>query len=306
MDIVSKINELKKQRGAIILAHYYQNSEIQDIADFIGDSFELARKAKETSAQVIIFCGVHFMAESAKILSPNKTVLLPAPDAGCPMADMVDAEKVRELRRQYPNAAFVCYVNTSAEVKAECDVCCTSSNAALICSSVPQNEIVFLPDENLGNFVSKQVNKKFILYKGFCATHIRVVSGDIEQARNVMSNTKILVHPECKPELVEQADFAGSTAQILNYVKNSNEKQFIIGTEQGILHQLKKQNPDKKFFILSQKLVCQNMKKTTLEDVLNALENNEFEINLSQDIIDRAIKSLDKMLEIVANSQKSK
>ncbi|HOV69710.1 MAG TPA: quinolinate synthase NadA [Clostridia bacterium] len=306
MDIASRINELKKRSNAIILAHYYQNAEIQDIADFIGDSFELARKARDTGASTIVFCGVHFMAESAKILSPDKTVLLPAPDAGCPMADMADEEAVRALRRQHKDAAFVCYVNTSAAVKAECDVCCTSSNAALICSSVPQKEIVFLPDENLGDFVASRVkDKRFILYKGFCATHSRVTVDDFKRAREAMPDAEILVHPECRPEVVKLAGFAGSTAQIINYIKQSPNKAFIIGTEQGILHQLKKQNPDKQFYILSPKLICPNMKKTTLNDVLNSLEHpNQFEINIDPQVMERARKSLEKMLELVRQNSK--
>ena len=299
LDTIERIKELKKQRNAVILAHYYQVPEIQDIADFVGDSFDLSRRASMVENDVIVFCGVHFMAESAKILNPNKTVLLPARDAGCPMADMVNKDDVLALRRQYPDAAVVCYVNSSAEVKAVSDICCTSSNAVKVVKSLPNKRIIFVPDENLGNFVAKQVpEKELILYNGYCVTHKRVTVQDLEATKNAMPNTLVLVHPECTPEVVEKADFAGSTAQIIDYVKKSDANSFIIGTEQGILHKLQKDNPNKRFYILSPKLICPNMKKTTLKELLTSLEDMVFEIKLDSNLISQAHKSLERMLQI--------
>ena len=296
---IERIKELKRQRNAVILAHYYQVPEIQDIADFVGDSFDLSRRASMVGNDVIVFCGVHFMAESAKILNPNKTVLLPARDAGCPMADMVNREDVLALREQYPDAAVVCYVNSSAEVKAVSDICCTSSNAVKVVKSIPNKRIIFVPDENLGNFVAKQVpEKEIILYNGYCVTHKRVTVQDLEATKNAMPNTLVLVHPECTPEVVERADFAGSTAQIIDFVKKSDANNFIIGTEQGILHKLQKDNPNKRFYILSPKLICPNMKKTTLKELLTSLEDMVFEIKLDSNLISQAHKSLERMLQI--------
>jgi quinolinate synthase len=299
-NIIDEINKLRIEKDAYILAHLYQSAEIQAVADYVGDSFELAKKAKEVDNKIIVFCGVHFMAESAKILNPNKKVLLPVLTAGCPMADMVSAEDVVELKKQYPNAAVVCYVNTSAAVKAECDVCCTSSNAVKIVNALPQKQIIFVPDENLGSFVAKKCkDKEIILFKGHCIVHKRVLADEITAAREAHPNVKILVHPECTPEVVSLADFAGSTAQILEYVRNSTDNEFIIGTEQGILYPLEKQNPTKKFYMLSPKLLCVNMKKTHLEDLLRCLQNEEFEITLSEETIKRAEKSLNNMMNIV-------
>lgn len=298
-EIIEKIKALKKEKDAIILAHLYQSEEIQQIADFVGDSFELSKKAKEVTNSVIVFCGVHFMAESAKILNPQKTVLLPVLDANCPMADMVSAEDVKALRGKYPKAAFVCYVNTSASVKAECDVCCTSSNAVKIVNALPNKQIVFIPDENLGCFVAQQVkDKEIILYSGYCIVHKRVTTDDLKSVKKAHPNAKILVHPECIDEVVKLADFAGSTAQILNFVKNSNDNEFIIGTEQGILYPLQEQNKNKTFYLLTPKLLCVNMKKTHLEDVLRCLETDTYEISLSEETINKAKKSLEKMMEL--------
>ena len=298
---IQRINELKKEKNAVILAHLYQRPEIQEIADFVGDSFELAQKAKQTNADIIIFCGVHFMAESAKILNPQKTVLLPVLDAGCPMANMVGAEDVIMLKKKYPDAAVVCYINTSAAVKAECDVCCTSSNAVKIIKALPQKQIIFVPDENLGAYAAKSIpEKEIILFKGYCIVHKRVIYDDVDKAREGRPQALVAVHPECTPEVVEKADFVGSTAQIINYVKKSDNKEFIIGTEQGILHRLTNDNPDKRFYLLSNKLICANMKKTYLRDVLHCLETNMHEINLSEDVINKAAVSLNKMIEIVS------
>ncbi|MBZ4645495.1 MAG: nadA [Clostridia bacterium] len=298
-EIINRIECLKRQKNAVILAHNYQIPEVQDIADFVGDSFALSKKAKEMTCDIIVFCGVHFMAESAKILSPEKTVLLPARDAGCPMAEMITAEDVAELRKQYPDAAVICYVNSSAEVKAVSDICCTSSNALKVVRSVPNRRIIFIPDENLGNYVAQQVpDKEIILFNGFCTTHKRVKVDEVDAAKRVLPDAKLLIHPECTPEVVKKADFVGSTAQIIDYATNSDDKEFIIGTEQGIMHWLQKNNPGKKFYLLSQKLICPNMKKTTLKEVLNSLENMTYEIKLSQEEISRAYSSLNKMLNV--------
>lgn len=297
--ITEQIQELKKQRNAVILAHYYQQAEVQDMADFVGDSFDLSRRASTVEADVIVFCGVYFMAESAKILNPARTVLLPVLAAGCPMADMVTPEDVRELRGKYPDAAVVCYVNSSAAVKAECDVCCTSSNAVKIVKSLPQRRIVFVPDRNLGHFVSRFVPEKEIIpFAGFCPTHERVNAEDVAAARAARPRALVLVHPECPRAVVDAADFAGSTAQILQYAAESGAQEFIIGTEQGILHQLTKRNPDKKFYLLSPRLFCVNMKKTTPEDVLAALQMNINQIEVDQDVADRARGCLQRMLQL--------
>ena len=265
----------------------------------MGDSFALSRRARDTNADIIVFCGVHFMAESAKILSPQKTVLLPAKDAGCPMADMINEQQVKDLRAQHPDAAVVCYVNTSAAVKAESDICCTSSNAVKVAKSVPNKRIVFIPDKNLGNYIAQRVpEKEFILFDGFCPTHERVTLKDAKAAKKAFPNALMLVHPECSPKIISEADFVGSTSAIIDYATKSQYKDFLIGTEQGVLHPLKKKNPCKNFYILSPKMICPNMKKTTLNDLLNSLENMTHEITLSEEEIDRAYKSLDKMLNI--------
>lgn len=302
--VVERIVELKQKHNAIILAHYYQIPEIQEIADMVGDSYGLSKKCAETDADVIVFCGVEFMAESAKLLSPQKTVLLPNMGAGCPMADMVTAEDVIKLRQQYPDAAIVCYVNTSAEVKAECDVCCTSSNAVKIVNSLENNQIVFLPDKNLGRFVAEQVSdKEIITINGFCIVHNRITANDVKDTKTRYPEAPFLVHPECPDEVVELADFVGSTAQILQKASDIDDKVIIIGTEEGILHKLKEQNPNKKFVVVSDFFVCRNMKKTTMDDLLNALEgletgSKENTIELDEDIMKRAKASLNRMLEL--------
>jgi quinolinate synthase len=299
MKIQEEISKLKHEKNAVILAHIYQDGAVQDIADITGDSLELSRRAAEVKSDVIVFCGVRFMAESAKILNPDKTVLLPVIDAGCPMADMVTAEDVIAHRREHPDAAVVCYVNSSAETKAECDICCTSSNAVKVVKSLKEKKVIFVPDENLGSYVAAQVpEKEIILHKGYCIVHKRVLEDEVKKAKGARPNAKLLVHPECTPDVVAQADFVGSTAQIINYVRNSEDKEFIISTEMGILHPLKKENPDKDFYIASPKLVCTNMKKTHIEDVLRSLQNMENEIILEDDLIKRAKSSLDRMLQV--------
>ena len=298
-NLTEEIQRLKKERNAIILAHNYQVPEVQDVADVVGDSYSLSQHAAETDSDVIVFCGVHFMAESAKILSPNKTVLLPVRDAGCPMADMVTAPKLREMKAKYPDAAVVCYVNSSAEVKAESDVCCTSSNALKVVESLENKQVIFVPDKNLGSYIASKVkNKEIILWKGFCITHKRVKVEEVQKIRQLHPNAKILMHPECEPEVQKLADFLGSTSAIIKYAGEIPEKDIIIGTEEGILHLLKKQNPDKNFYLLSTGLICTNMKKTRLEDVHSALLNMQHEIHVDEDIRIKALKSLERMLKI--------
>ena len=297
--IVSEIKRLKREKNAVILAHNYQIPEIQDIADIVGDSLKLSQEAAKTDADIIVFCGVHFMAESAKILSPTKKVLLPAIDAGCPMADMITAEKLRDYKNENPGTTVVCYVNSSAEVKAECDVCCTSSNALKIVESLESDKILFAPDRNLGNYINQKLpNKKMELWNGFCITHERVKSEEVQMVRNKKPGVQVVVHPECNPTVVELADFVGSTSQILEHIRNSEDKEFIVGTEMGILHTLRKENLYKKFTLLSPSLICYNMKKTSLEDVLHVLKTEENEICVDEAIREKAYHSLNKMLEL--------
>lgn len=297
-EIVNKLNELKKKHNAIILAHNYQIDEVQDVADYVGDSFGLSQIAAETDADVIVFCGVHFMAESAKILSPDKKVILPVLDAGCPMAEMVDVEGLKALKAKHPGVPVVTYVNSSAAVKAESDICCTSSNAVEVVESLDSDTIIFTPDQNLGSFIDAQTDKKVILWEGYCITHHRVSPDDVKAVREAHPDALVVVHPETRPEVVALADHADSTAGILRFIKESDHKKFIVGTEMGILHRLKNENPDKEFYILTPKLVCTNMKKTNLNHVVEALENLGPEITVPEDIRLRAKRSLERMLEI--------
>jgi len=297
--IVSEIKRLKKEKNAVILAHNYQIPEIQDIADIVGDSLRLSQEAAKTDADIIVFCGVHFMAESAKILSPDKKVLLPAIDAGCPMADMITGESLREYKEKNPNATVVCYVNSSAEVKAECDVCCTSSNALKIVESLDSDQILFAPDKNLGSYINDQLkDKQMELWNGFCITHERVKEEEIKLVKNKKAGVQVVVHPECNPLVVKHADFVGSTSQILEHIRNSDDKEFIIGTEMGILHTLRKENLYKKFTLLSPALICYNMKKTSLEDVYHVLKTEENEILVEESVRQKAFTSLNRMLEL--------
>lgn len=297
--IIDEINRLKKEKNAIILAHNYQIPEIQEIADIVGDSLALSKAASEIDEDVIVFCGVHFMAETAKILSPNKKVLLPAKDAGCPMADMVTADKLREYKKNHPDTTIVCYVNSSAEVKAECDVSCTSSNALKIIESIDADKILFVPDKNLGGYIKNKVKDKEIeLWPGFCITHHRVKESEVIKVKELHPDALLLVHPECNEDVVKHADFIGSTSQIIDFAHNSDNKKFIIGTEMGVMHKLKKDNKDKKFFLLSPGLLCFNMKKTALEDVLDALKYDQYEINVDEEIREKSLVSLNRMLEL--------
>lgn len=297
-ELAAEIKNLKETKKAIILAHYYQRPEIQDIADFVGDSLQLSQLAAETDAEVIVFCGVHFMAESAAILSPDKVVLLPEQKAGCPMAEMVDAHSLREKKKALPGAKVVCYVNSSAEVKAECDICCTSSNAAKIVQALPEGDILFIPDANLGKYVSELTGRKLHLWPGYCNTHDRLRSSDIERARSEHPEAKLIVHPECREEVWKAADYVGSTAGLIAFARKSAAKEFIVGTEAGILHQLHKYCPDKKFYLASESLVCPNMKSTTLAKVRDALRDMTPRITVPESISAQARNALDAMLEL--------
>lgn len=298
-DIKDKLMQLKEEKNALILAHYYQDSEIQDIADFVGDSFELAKKAKEAKEDVIVFCGVHFMAEGAKILNPEKTVLLPVKDAGCPMADMATADDVIKLKEKHPDAAVVSYVNSTSEVKAVSDICCTSSSAVKVVNALENKKIIFVPDENLGQYVGQQIkDKEIIPFQGYCPVHRNVSASDVEEARKAQPDALLLVHPECTSEVIEKADFVGSTSQIINYALASENKDFLIGTEIGVVDYLNKKTKNKNFYLLSPKMVCVNMKKTSLNDVVHALEKGENEIHMRQDAINKAYNSLNKMMNL--------
>jgi quinolinate synthase len=299
MELTEKINRLKKERNAVILAHNYQIPEVQDIADYVGDSLGLSIQASKTYADVIVFCGVYFMAETAKILSPDKIVLIPDRNAGCPMADMITAEDLRRLKAEHPGAKVLCYVNTSAEVKAECDVCCTSGNAEKVVREAfnKDDEIIFAPDQYLAHYVSKKVIREFIKWKGFCPTHLKILPEDIERERKLHHGVEIIVHPECRAEVTDVADKVLSTEGMIRYATETPAKEFIIGTETGILHRLKKENPDKIFYPLCERAVCPNMKLTTLEKVLWSIEDMKDEVTVSCDIITKARKSLDVMLK---------
>jgi len=295
--MILEIGRMKKERDAVIVAHSYQIGEVQEIADLVGDSFALARYCAKSPAATIVFCGVHFMAESAKILSPEKTVLLPEIHAGCPMADMVTAETLQKRKAELPGVKVVCYINTSAEVKAECDVCCTSSNAVDVIRSISEKDILFVPDRNLGSWVAKQVpEKNIILWDGYCITHHRIRKEEVLKMRELHPDAILLVHPECKEEIVVLADFVGSTKQIIDYAKNSPAEKFIIGTEMGVLHQLQKDSPGKKFYLMSPGLICPNMKKTTLTSVYEALRDGKYDITVPEDIRLKAKVCLDRML----------
>jgi quinolinate synthase len=298
-EIQQEILRLKEEKQAVILAHYYQVPEVQDIADHVGDSFALSKLAAGLPQPLIVFCGVSFMAETAKILSPEKTVLHPAPEAGCPMADMVTAADVVQLRDQHPDAAVVSYVNSSTEVKALSDICCTSANAEKIIRSLPNKKIIFVPDENLGAYAAARIpEKQFILFNGFCPVHEEVMVIDVKLAREENPDALLVVHPECRPEVVALADFVGSTGQMISFISNSNHNRFIVGTETGILHPLKKNNPGKVFTSLTTSFVCPNMKKTSLHHVLRSLQNMYRPVEIDSTLMNQARLPLTRMLEV--------
>ncbi|MFA7229915.1 MAG: quinolinate synthase NadA [Victivallaceae bacterium] len=298
-EMMDRINQLRKKRNAVILAHNYVLGEVQDVADFVGDSLELSIKAKDVTADVIVFCGVKFMAETAKILSPSKTVLHPVAAAGCPMADMADVEKLKKLKALHPGAVTVCYVNSTAEVKTEVDICCTSANAAKIIGAIPpEKEIIFLPDKNLGANVARELGRKLLLWPGFCPTHMRISAEMIKRKKLEFPDAVVMAHPECTPEVVAVADVSLSTGGMLRFARETAARQIIVGTEQGIIHRLQKENPDKMFIPVSEQAVCPNMKLIELSDVLRSLENMETEIILPVDIIEKAKGSIVRMLEM--------
>lgn len=302
--MIAEINRLKKEHDAVILAHNYQVGDIQDVADIVGDSFKLSLEASKTHKRTIVFCGVHFMAESAKILSPDKTVLIPDKNAGCPMADTITADQLREWKKDYPGVPVVMYVNSTAEVKAESDVCCTSSNALSVIEAIDSDKILFGPDRNLGDFIAKQIpNKELIRWNGYCIVHEQVKEKSVEEMRAKHPGVRILAHPELNPAVLINADFIGSTSQILEHARKSSDKEFIIATENGILHTLQKENPHKKFYLLTDCLECKNMKKITLDNLYNCMLNGytdreKYQVELDENTRLNALNSLKRMLEI--------
>ena len=296
--IQEEILRLKEERHAIILAHNYQPGEVQDIADLTGDSLELSRAAATMEGDIIVFCGVDFMAETAAVISPGKMVLLPAQDACCPMAEMITADELKLVKSRYPDASVVCYVNTTAEVKAESDICCTSSNAVNVVNSVKEDRVLFVPDRNLGLYVQRFTKKEILPWEGFCIVHDRITPDQVNKARALHPGAVILVHPECRPEVIDLADHVASTSGIIRHVCNSVEKEFIIGTEIGILHRLDRECPTKKCFPLSQAAVCRNMKKTDLKKVRDALISLQPRITVPEKIADRAREAIERMLAL--------
>ena len=297
--LLGKIEVFQARRNAVILAHNYQLGEIQDVADFVGDSLELSRKAAETTADTIVFCGVHFMAETAKILSPEKTVLLPDLQAGCPMADMLTVEQLREFKAQYPGRPVVAYVNTSAAVKAEVDICCTSANAIKVIEALDADEILFVPDKCLADYAQSKTSKKIIPYPGYCPTHLRILPEHILKEKDLHPKALVLAHPECSRGVIQLADEVCSTSGMLRFARESSAQEFIIGTEEGIIHRLLKENPEKKFYSPTVLAICPNMKLITLEKLAWSLEDNQYPIELPSDIIDKARHAIQRMLEIV-------
>ena len=298
--LVEKIKRLKKEKNAIVLAHCYQNVEIDEVADFVGDSLYLSRMAKDTDADIIVFAGVSFMAETAKLLSPNKKVLLPRTESGCFMADMINLDSLREFKAQHPNIPVVCYVNSTAAIKAECDICCTSSNALDIVRNMKVPEVLFVPDTYLGKWVEAQLDGvKVTTFNGFCPTHLRITPKDMEDARTKFPNAKILAHPECHFKVSALADYVGSTKAIMDYVANSSDKEFVIATEKGVVDRLTRDYKDKKFHLIKDTIVCQNMKWNTLDDIYNSLLNETHEIFLDETISEKAMACINRMWEKV-------
>ena len=296
MNIVEEIDELKKEKKAIILDHNYQRPEIQDIADFFGDSLGLAKQAAETKARIIVFCGVRFMAETAKILSPGKMVLLPRKEAGCPMADMITAEDLRRLKKNYPDAKVVSYVNTNADVKAESDICCTSANAVKVVKNISAKRIIFTPDKNLAGYCQRFVDKEIIPWNGYCYVHEKIREEEVCLAKEKLPDALLLVHPECKPSVIDLADEVLSTSGMVSFAKKSDKKKFLIGTEEGLIYRLKKENPEKEFYAAGTAKMCLNMKLTTLKDVYLSLKEERYAIELPEGIIKSAGKTLTAML----------
>jgi len=295
-DITEKIIKLKKEKNAVILVHNYQRPEVQDVADSLGDSLGLAREAAKTDARIIVFCGVRFMAETAKILSPEKMVIIPRKDAGCPMADMITAEDLRILKEKYPDAKVVSYVNTNADVKAESDICCTSANAVEVVTNVKAERIIFTPDKNLAAYCERFVDKEIIPWNGYCYVHEKIREEEVRLAKEKFPDALLLVHPECNPSVIDLADEVLSTSGMLNFAKKSDKKRFLIGTEEGLIYRLKKENPGKEFYTAGTAKMCRNMKLTTLNDAYLSLKEERYAIELPKGIIKSAGKTLTAML----------
>jgi quinolinate synthase len=296
-ELLEKISALRKKRNAVILVHNYQLGEVQDIADFVGDSLELSQNAAKTGADVIVFCGVHFMAETASILCPDKVVLLPDINAGCPMADMITAERLRAKKKEHPQAVVVCYINSSAAVKAESDICCTSANAVEVVESLDAREILFIPDQYLGHYVSARTGRKMILWPGFCPTHVRIRPERIRELRQEYPQAKVVVHPECRPDVIALADEVASTSGMCRYARRDEVGEMVVGTEVGLIHRLRKENPGKRFIPVSEQAICPNMKLITLEKVLWSLEEMSPEVKVPEKIRLKAIAAVDRMLQ---------
>jgi len=296
--LIEETLSLKRQKNAVILAHNYQLGEVQDIADFVGDSLELSQNAAKSEADVIVFCGVHFMAETASILCPDKVILLPDINAGCPMADMVTTERLRGKKEEFPSAAVVCYVNSSAEVKSESDVCCTSANAVKVIESLNTQEILFVPDQYLGHYVSTKTDKKMVLWPDFCPTHMRIKPEHIIQLRQEYPQAKVVVHPECRPEVIALADKVLSTGGMCRYARRNDVREMVVGTEIGMIHRLRKENPGKKFIPASEQAICPRMKLISLEKVLWSLEEMAPEVKVPEEIRLKAKAAVDKMMKI--------
>ena len=298
MNDPKRIRKLAADRKAVILAHNYQPPEIQDLADLCGDSLELSIKASQTDAEVIVFCGVHFMAETASIISPDKTVLLPRHDAGCPMADMVDPESLQAKLAQLPPMPVVTYVNSTAAVKALSTICCTSANVVKVVNSLAEDEILMTPDRNLALYAASQTNKKIRVWEGYCPTHDRLTAEDVRKAKARYPGAVFIAHPECRPEVLALADVVASTSGMLRYVRESTHGSFIVGTETGLLHPMRKQNPEKEFFAASEKMMCPDMKKISLDDVAASLEEISGEVKVPEDIRRPALKAVQRMLDL--------
>jgi len=297
-EIINKIESLKIKKNAIILAHNYQLGEVQDAADFLGDSLDLSRKAAELKEDIILFCGVRFMAETAAILSPKKTVLIPDGNAGCPLADWITASQLKEWKKRYPGRKVVCYVNSSTEVKAECDVCCTSANALKVVDSIDEKEILFVPDKNLASYVASQTEKKIIPWNGYCYVHDNIRAEHINEKKALHARAEIWVHPECRPEVISLADRVFSTGQMIREAKKTKKKEIIIGTETGIIYRLSKENPGKKFYPAKDTAICSDMKKINLEKILESLEEMKFKVEVPFEIAQGARRALERMVKI--------
>ncbi len=300
-ELIEKINKLKKEKNAVVLAHCYQNVEIDEVADYVGDSLYLSQMAAKTNADIIVFAGVYFMAQTAKILNPTRKVLLPRLESGCRMADMITLEQLREFKKKFPKMPTVCYINSTAEVKSECDICCTSSNAVKIVDSLNAEEILFLPDTYLGKWVEAKLgNVKVNTYPGFCPTHMQIRDKDVIAAREKYPNALVLAHPECHQSVTAIADYVGSTTGIMKFAKENNNKQFIIATEKGVVDRLKRDYPEKEFILIKDSVICPNMKWNTLTDIYNALDREEHEITVDEDMAQKALTCIDRMLEVSA------